>query len=114
MLNGKRITQVVPDAEYHFQRAMEAQGKEVPDAILASFDRALASHPGHVIVLNEKGNYLDQLGRLDEAITCYNTALDMDPGSAEVWFNKGLTLKKLGKEAEATSCIRKGIDLALG
>ncbi len=113
MFNGKRITPVIPEAEYHYQRAMDAQGKKSPDEILDSFDRALASYPGHVIVLNEKANYLDQLGRLEDAIACYNKALDLDPGSAEVWFNKGLTLKKLGKEAEATTCIRKGIELSV-
>lgn len=54
------------------------------------------------------------VGKLDEALACYDTALKLEPGDAEIWFNKGLTLKKIGREKDAVSCINHGIELAIG
>jgi tetratricopeptide (TPR) repeat protein len=108
------VTTVRPDAEYLYRRAMNGQGKDTPEMILENFDRAITLDPGYVTALNEKANFLDQIGRFDEALSCYDRALRIDPGSAEAWFNKGLTLKKMGKEKDAEACINRGIDLAVG
>jgi tetratricopeptide (TPR) repeat protein len=113
-MSGRKVTMIQPDAEYLYQRAMNGQGKDAPEKILEYFDRAVTLDPGYATVLNEKANYLDQIGRLDEALTCYDRALGIDSGMAEVWFNKGLTLKKLGRDKEAETCINRGIELALG
>jgi tetratricopeptide (TPR) repeat protein len=113
-MSEKKITTVRPDAEYLYQRAMDGQGKDAPEKVLENFERAIAMDPGYVTALNEKANFLDQIGRLDEAITCYDRALVIDPGSAEAWFNKGLTLKKLRMEKDAEACINRGIELAMG
>ena len=113
-MSKRMVTTIRPDAEYLYQRAMNGQGKDSPDTVLEYFDRALAIDPGYVTALNEKANFLDQIGKLDEALTCYDRALVIDPGSAEAWFNKGLTLKKLGNEKDAETCINRGIELAVG
>jgi tetratricopeptide (TPR) repeat protein len=113
-LPERKVTMVRPDAEYLYERAMNGQGKDAPDKVLEYFDRAIAMDPGYVTALNEKANFLDQIGKLDEALTCYDRALTLDPWSAEAWFNKGLTLKKLGKEKDAEACINRGIELAVG
>jgi len=75
---------------------------------------ALSSEPAYAAAWNEKANFLDSVGKFDEALACYDCSLKIDPGNAEVWFNKGLTLRKLGRENEAFSCINRGIDLACG
>jgi tetratricopeptide (TPR) repeat protein len=113
-MKHRHVMKIPKDAEYHFTLAMDAQGKEAPDSILDYFDRALSLEPAYATAWNEKANFLDFMGRFDEAIHCYDMALKIDPGNSEVWFNKGLTLRKLGKENESFSCINKGIDLACG
>jgi tetratricopeptide (TPR) repeat protein len=113
-MSERMVTTIQPDAEYLYRRAMNSQGNEKPETVLEYFDRALDTEPGYATAWNEKANYLDNIGRLDEAITCYDRALAIDPESAEAWFNKGLTLKKLGKEKDAEKCINRGIELAVG
>jgi len=63
---------------------------------------------------HEKANCLDEMGRCEEALNCYETAIRLDSNHAEAWFNKGLTLKKMGREKEAFDCMSRGVDLALG
>ena len=113
-MKHKRVIIVPKEAEYHLQRAMDAQGNDTAETILAYFEMALSSEPAYAAAWNEKGNFLDSVGKFDEALACYDCSLKIDPGNAEVWFNKGLTLRKLGRENEAFSCINRGIDLACG
>jgi len=110
----KTTASISPDARYFFRRAMDAEVKNNPGQVIEYFDRAIRMDPGYASAWNEKGNYLDLMGKLDEALSCYDTALQLEPGDAEIWFNKGLTLKKMGREEDAVSCINRGIDLAIG
>ena len=110
----KAIISISQEAEYFFRRAMDAEMKNNPLQVLEYFNKALSKDPGYAMAWNEKGNYLDLMGKLDEALSCYDTALKLEPGDAEVWFNKGLTLKKVGREEDAISCINRGIELAIG
>jgi tetratricopeptide (TPR) repeat protein len=61
---------------------------------------------------NEKANFLDYLGKYEEAIRCYDRAIRIDPELSEAYFNKGLTLNKMGKTVEAAPCIKYGIKLS--
>src|SRR5690606_12676496 len=110
----KAIVSISQEAEYFFRRAMDAEMRNNPAQVLEYFNKALSKDPGYAMAWNEKGNYLDLMGKLDEALSCYDTALKLEPGDAEVWFNKGLTLKKVGREEDAISCINRGIELAIG
>jgi tetratricopeptide (TPR) repeat protein len=113
-MKHRNVVTIPRDAEYHLKRAMDSQGRESPERILEYFDLALAAAPAYAAAWNEKGNFLDSMGKFDEAISCYDRSLTIDSGNSEVWFNKGLTLRKIGKENEAFSCINFGIDLACG
>jgi tetratricopeptide (TPR) repeat protein len=113
-MKHNHVVTIPPAAEYHLRRAMDAQGSDAPEKVLEHFDLALFSEPAYAAAWNEKANFLDSMGILDEALACYDRSLEIDPGNSEVWFNKGLTLRKLGRENEAFSCINRGIDLACG
>jgi tetratricopeptide (TPR) repeat protein len=106
--------QVPHEADYYYRKAVHSQHKESPEKILEYFDRAIAAHPEYALAWNEKANFLDYLGKCEDAITCYDRALTLDPELSEAWFNKGLTLKKMGRENEAVACLHKGIDCACG
>jgi tetratricopeptide (TPR) repeat protein len=60
--------------------------------------------------LHNKGTALANLGRNQEALTCYDRALAIDPHLVESWSSKGVSLSKLGRAEEAVVCI----DRALG
>jgi len=111
---AKTMASISQDARYFFRRAMDAEARNNPVQVIEFFDRAIRMEPGYATAWNEKGNYLDQIGKLEEALSCYDTALRIEPGDAEVWFNKGLTLKKMGRDRDAASCINHGIELAIG
>ncbi|MDD1706606.1 MAG: tetratricopeptide repeat protein [Methanoregulaceae archaeon] len=109
----KKAEKVPEEAEYYYRKAINAPFSENPERTLEYFDRAIIAHSGYAIAWNEKANFLDYLGRCEEAIECYNRAIKLDPELSESYFNKGMTLKKMGKINEAAHCIRYGIKLSL-
>lgn len=60
---------------------------------------------------NNKGVSLDELGRYEEALACYDRALALNEREAIAWSNKGVTLKKLGRVEEAIACYDQAIEL---
>ena len=46
-MKHKRVIIVPKEAEYHLQRAMDAQGNDTPETILAHFERALSFEPAN-------------------------------------------------------------------
>jgi tetratricopeptide (TPR) repeat protein len=60
---------------------------------------------------NNKGSSLDNLGRPQEAVACYDRAIEMDPKFADAWFNKGVSLLALKKPAEAVACYDRALEL---
>jgi tetratricopeptide (TPR) repeat protein len=110
----KKVMTIPHEAEYFYRLAVDTQHKEHPEKVIEYFDQAIAAHPENAIAWNEKANFLDYLGKCDEALQCYDAALRIDPESSEAWFNKGLTLKRLGRENEAIACINRGIEYACG
>ena len=59
--------------------------------------------------LNNDGLALSQLGRLDEALICYDKALEVVPQRVDVWCNKGTVLSILGRSTEAIGCYDKAL-----
>jgi len=110
----KKVGTISSESEYFFRMAVDTRKREQPEKVLEYFDRAIAAHPEYAGAWNEKANFLDYLGKCEEALQCYDIALRIDPESSEAWFNKGLTLKKLGRENEAIACINRGIEYACG
>jgi coenzyme F420-reducing hydrogenase delta subunit-like protein len=53
---------------------------------------------------NNKGVALNNLGKSQESIECYNKALVINPRYIEVWNNKGNALISLGKLQQAIEC----------
>jgi tetratricopeptide (TPR) repeat protein len=59
----------------------------------------------------KKGDYLRNLGNLNESINCYNLALDLNPYCQEAWHNRGLALMKLCRYEQAIMCYNKAIEI---
>jgi len=60
---------------------------------------------------NNKGLALDDLGKFDEAIKCYDKALEIYPEDDITWNNKGFALNSLGKFDEAIKCYNRALEI---
>jgi tetratricopeptide (TPR) repeat protein len=78
---------------------------------LASYDRVLAVHPGHVEVLCNRGVTLHQLNRLEDALASYDRALALRPDYPEALSNRGNTLRALKQSEEASISYRRALAL---
>jgi tetratricopeptide (TPR) repeat protein len=54
------------------------------------FDKALEINPNSIEVLRNKGLYLKDVDKYDEAIECFNTILNLDPKFSESYYNIGV------------------------
>ena len=80
---------------------------------LPYFDRALGLSPRFCLVLVNKGIALKNLGRLDEAISCYDTVIEeINPRYKKAWHNKAVALWKKGELEEARTCVDKALEIA--
>ncbi len=68
------------------------------------FDRALTIKPDSVNALNNRGNALRDLTRLEDALVSYDMALKVKPHSAELLNNRGAVLRDLQRFDEALAC----------
>lgn len=61
---------------------------------------------------SDRGHAYRQLGRLDEALACYERALRLEPNSAVALINKGVALAaRAGKVGEAKEAYRRAIQI---
>jgi len=119
----------VPDVGSPMQSAIERCLSPEPSRRYASFeelrkelDLILRRRTGRAIELpsspdrtagswKNKGVSLDELGRHEEAIACYDKALEIDPGDVNTWSNKGTALGALGRHQEAIACLDQALRL---
>jgi tetratricopeptide (TPR) repeat protein/tRNA A-37 threonylcarbamoyl transferase component Bud32 len=85
-------------SEMYFQLTRE-RIKEEPPQDLAAWE------------WNNKGVALDNLGKPQEAIECYDRALEINPRYAGAWYNKGTALDDLGKYQEAIVCYDEALEI---
>jgi len=60
---------------------------------------------------NDKGVSLNNLGRSEEAIVCFDHALALYPSYENAWNNKGVALYDLQRYAEATDCCNRTLEI---
>ncbi len=53
----------------------------------------------------------DDLGRLEEALACYEKAIEINPKDEMAWVDKGWALDELGRYEEASACYDKAIEI---
>ena len=63
---------------------------------------AIKMNPGYVRAYIDKGNVLRHLGKVAEALDCFDMAIKMNPGHVRACLGRALVLRGLGRVAEAT------------
>ena len=76
---------------------------------LQILERALAVHAHDAFTLTERGNVLQSLGRLSEAVASYDTALIHQPDLLAALMNRGNALRAMGRLEEALSAIETAL-----
>jgi tetratricopeptide (TPR) repeat protein len=101
---------VHPDA-LRFMGILYAMKRNWP-AALALIDQALELNPDNAFAHSNKGNILQELGRVEDAIESYDKAIALAPDNVEVYNNKGNALQALNKFADSLEWYEKAITLA--
>jgi tetratricopeptide (TPR) repeat protein len=76
---------------------------------LEVWEQVLSAHPTSVKALAGRGNALEQLGRLEEALLAYHRALDQDPRSEERYEDLFRLYRRLKREGELLAFLREQI-----
>jgi tetratricopeptide (TPR) repeat protein len=61
-------------------------------------------------ILN-KGTALNNLGRVKEALACFDKALEILPRFDAAWLDKGVALTRLGRTSEAIECYERALEI---
>ena len=75
------------------------------------YEKAIEFKPDDYESWLKKGNFLDELGRKEEALKANQKAIELKPDDDVIWFNKGYVLSNLGRKEEALKAYQKAIEL---
>jgi len=79
---------------------------------LPYFDKSLALSPRFCLAWINKGIALKNLGKLDEAIRCYDTVIKgINPRYKKAWHNKAVALWMKGDIDAARMCVDKALEI---
>jgi predicted O-linked N-acetylglucosamine transferase (SPINDLY family) len=88
--------------------AAQTNNPQLAEGLIA---QALRVDPLSAIAHANRGNALQALGRLDEALACYEQAIAIAPDYAEAFNNRGYALERRGRLDEAIASYDKAISL---
>ena len=74
-------------------------------------DQALATRPDYAEVYSNRGNALQGLKQLDEAVASYDKAISIKPDYAEAYSNRGSALQELKQLNEAVASYDEAINI---
>ncbi len=105
------LTEVVQDAAFWFEQGYQKYTNGDFIGAIASYDRALEIKPDFHQAWNNRGNALDDLGRLEQAIASYDRALEIKPDFHQAWNNRGNALVNLGILEEAIASYDRALEM---
>jgi tetratricopeptide (TPR) repeat protein len=82
-----------------------------PAVAVQLIDAALARNPESSVALNNRGNALQRLNRLEDSLASYDRALALQPDYAEAHSNRGAALHALRRFEEAVRSFDRAIAL---
>ncbi len=71
------------------------------------FKQAIKQAPVQAPLYVNLGNAYLEMGKLEQAIDCYDRGIRLNPDLAELFYNRGLALKKAEKAAEALKSFKR-------
>lgn len=89
----------------------QASGTRPAGEVQKLVEMALARAPGHPLVLNSAGGYLQRGGRPAEARALYQRALAVDPRSKVLWLNLAVACRSQGDTAAESQALEQALAL---
>jgi tetratricopeptide (TPR) repeat protein len=96
--------------EWHYCLGLLRAAGEDWLAALASLDRCLALEPDALFAQKEKGRVLMALGRLDEALRCFDAVLELAEGDPQVDYHRACVLARQGRPRLAIQALSRAAD----
>jgi len=113
-LTGREIPPTAFESEVSDQLIRQGYGmkqlRRYDDAI-AFFDRALEKDPISINAIEGKAQTFMKMGRLDDAVRCYEERIGDLPDNEIVWYNLGLLRAKQKRYREAIQALDRSIEL---
>ena len=108
----EQILRTYPDDAYALSsRAHILAAQSDWRAALSDYDRLTATGLASASVWFNKGFVLEQMGRLEQALECFQKACDLDPQLDRAWYGLGLVLIQLRRSDEAIVALRHNTEL---
>jgi tetratricopeptide (TPR) repeat protein len=82
-----------------------------PEKALETFSSAITAVPNNHLLHNNRGLFLQQIGKNQEAMADFNKAIELDPNFATAYTNRGYTAQVLGNLPAAEADFSKAISL---
>jgi tetratricopeptide (TPR) repeat protein len=78
-----------------------------PTGALVALDESLRRDPESIYTLNNKGNVLMDLDRLDEALSCFDAIIERTAAYPLAYYNRACVFARRGKVQEAVRELAK-------
>lgn len=101
-LNPEMLAAYVAKAEF------AAQTKS-PDDALRAFSAAVSQFPSNAVVVNNRGMYLQSLGRTEEALADFDQAIKLDGRFLPAYINRGFAYLEAGNAAQAELALSEAL-----
>lgn len=99
------------DLRYHV-RAKSLEKLKAPEILTNEFyDKLSKFKPNNFTEWSNKGRFLSDIKRYDEALECYSKSIEMNDKFVLSWYNKANTLVDLKRHDEALVCYDKAIEI---
>ena len=82
-----------------------------PQLAVDLIGKAIEINPSFALAYSNHGNALQELKRLDDALTSYDKAIAIKPDYADAFYNRGNALQELNLLEDALTCYDKAIAL---
>jgi tetratricopeptide (TPR) repeat protein len=79
---------------------------------VAAYTKVVQSFPDNPLVYNNRGMYLQSLGRSQEAMSDFNKAIQLDPKFLPAYLNRGYAYLEMGDPAGAETALTQALTVA--
>ena len=101
-----------PDnANDHFNLASLLLATEAFEEVLEASSVVIRLAPGHGPAYGVRGIACRELGRFEDAVTCFRRTVELDADDPQGWFHLANALDRAGQPVQAVTAYRRGLQL---
>ncbi|WP_437186072.1 tetratricopeptide repeat protein [Planctomicrobium sp. SH668] len=93
----------------HMLLAESAAAANMPAEAVADYNRVVATFSTNPLVYNNRGMYLQSIGKTKEALADFDRAIQLDPKFVPTYVNRGFALLESGDAASAEAALTQAL-----